>query len=126
MPRAIAPMMIAAPIEEISGTSVPALRRRSGANATRSSRMPTTPREHDAADERDAERQARGDERVRGERGGHEDRRVREIEDVEHAEDQRVADREQRVNGAQEKPVDELLREQRYGAADLEIARSRP
>ncbi len=36
-------MMIATPIEEISGTSVPALRARSGANATRSSRMPMIP-----------------------------------------------------------------------------------
>ena len=36
-------MMIATPIDEISGTSVPALRARSGANATRSSRIPMIP-----------------------------------------------------------------------------------
>jgi len=50
-------------------------------------------------------------ERVRGECGDHVDRRVRQIEDIEHAEHERISDRKQRVNGAQEKPVDELLRE---------------
>ena len=99
-------MMIATPIDEISGTSVPALRARSGANATRSSRMPMMPAEHRGAGERERQRHARRGERERGERGGREDRRVRQIEDVEHAEHQRVPDREQRVDRAQKQPVE--------------------
>ena len=39
----------------------------------------------------------------------HEDFAVREIQQVQHAEDQRVADRHQRVGGAEHQAVDQLL-----------------
>ena len=64
-------------------------------------------REHD----RGEQRHAGCGQRERDERRQHEDRSVCEIEDVEDAEDQRVSDREQRVNGPEEDAVSELLDE---------------
>src|SRR5437763_15824900 len=45
----------------------------------------------------------------RGESAQHEHRLVSEVEDVEHAEDERVTDREQGVDAAEEDPVDRPL-----------------
>ena len=45
------------------------------------------------------------------ERADHEHLAVREVQHAEHAEDQRVADGDQRVHGAEHHAVDELLGE---------------
>ena len=90
-------MMIATPIEEISGASVPALRRRSGANATRSDA------EDDGDERRDhkrcPQRHRTFGQRERRKRRRRKDRRMRQIQNIEHAEHQRVSHREQRVHG---------------------------
>lgn len=67
-------------------------------------------RHSDADDTGDPERKAVVDhERVGHRCAEHEDRAVREIEDVEDAEDQRVTHREQRINGSDEDRVEDLL-----------------
>ena len=50
-----------------------------------------------------------GDDEQADEGADHEHFAVREIEQVEHAEDQRVADRHQRIGRAEHQAVDQLL-----------------
>ena len=114
---AMAPMMIATPIDEISGTSVPALRRRSGANATRSSRS-ENPAAISRQHERCPERQPHAMTSIENERTPRScrSRRAPRFRMSSTPKTERVADREQRVDGAEEEAVDELLSDHRQAA----------
>ena len=64
--------------------------------------------------QRDPERRGQmRDHRQRGIGADHEHRAVRQVDDAEHAEDEREAEREERVDAAERQRVDELLFEHR-------------
>ena len=68
------------------------------------------PADEDGDDGRGQKRHSvQRNERVGDDRAQHEHRRVREVEHVEHAEDQRVTDGEQRVDRPNEDRVEDLL-----------------
>jgi hypothetical protein len=60
-------------------------------------------------DESEQQRISGEDDAQTNERAEHEDRRVREIQDIENAEDQRVTDCKERVCRSEEDSVGELL-----------------
>ena len=105
---------IAMPMVAIIGIRCGALRRRSGLSTSTSISSPTTPLTRNAASsaaqsgndslETSLQRRIRAD---------HEDRAVRQVDHPEHAEHQREAEREQRIDAAQRQGVDELLFEHR-------------
>ncbi len=66
--------------------------------------------EHGAGQD-DPRRKAREREHQTGVRADHENLTVSQVEQVQHAEDERVADRDQGVGAAEHQPVDELLGE---------------
>ena len=71
---------------------------------------PEQPGDHDGDGQRHEDGNVgRPDERQRHEGREHEHRGVGEVQDVEDAEDERVAEREQRVDAAEEQSVDDLL-----------------
>ena len=86
-------------------------RLRTGRNATRSTTTPRAAAASMAPAERRPGREAGERQRQPDVGAHHEDLAVRQMEQVQHAEDERVADRDERVGAAEHQPVDELLDE---------------
>ena len=85
-------------------------RRRSGRSATNSMTRPRTPPVDDAEGDRQHERDlVQGDQRVGHHRPEHEDLGVGQVQHVEQAEHQGVAQPEQGVDGPEEHAVQQLL-----------------